>query len=136
MSDGSYTPPGWYHAAGDPPGTQRYWDGELWQGNPVPVPPSSPGGYGYGYGYQQVHYPESSQATAALVCSIAALVVCGLLAPVGWYLGNQEVAGIDAGRRDPANRGMATAARIIGAIITILMALVILLFVVLIVFAA
>ncbi len=37
MSDGSTTPPGWYHAEGDPPGTQRYWDGMQWQGGPQPV---------------------------------------------------------------------------------------------------
>ncbi len=31
-------PPGWYKAQGDPPGTQRYWDGSRWQGGPQPVP--------------------------------------------------------------------------------------------------
>jgi uncharacterized RDD family membrane protein YckC len=31
-------PPGWYHAQGDPPGTQRYWDGSQWQGGPQPAP--------------------------------------------------------------------------------------------------
>lgn len=30
--------PGWYAAAGDPPGTQRYWDGSVWVGDPVLVP--------------------------------------------------------------------------------------------------
>lgn len=25
---------GWYHAEGDPLGTQRYWDGNRWQGGP------------------------------------------------------------------------------------------------------
>ncbi len=30
-------PPGWYHAQGDPVGTQRYWDGTQWQGGPQPV---------------------------------------------------------------------------------------------------
>lgn len=30
-------PPGWYYAEGDPPGTQRYWDGTQWQGGPQPV---------------------------------------------------------------------------------------------------
>lgn len=39
MSDVPLTqPPGWYHAQGDPPGTQRYWDGSSWQGGPQPVP--------------------------------------------------------------------------------------------------
>ncbi len=38
MSDqGSQPTPGWYYAAGDPPGTQRYWDGSAWQGGPQPV---------------------------------------------------------------------------------------------------
>jgi uncharacterized RDD family membrane protein YckC len=31
-------PPGWYYAQGDPPGTQRYWDGTSWVGAPQPVP--------------------------------------------------------------------------------------------------
>lgn len=30
-------PAGWYYAEGDPPGTQRYWDGMQWQGGPQPV---------------------------------------------------------------------------------------------------
>lgn len=30
-------PPGWYYAEGDPPGTQRYWDGAQWQGDPQTV---------------------------------------------------------------------------------------------------
>ncbi len=34
-------PPGWYYAQGDPPGTQRYWDGTSWQGGPQPVPGSN-----------------------------------------------------------------------------------------------
>ncbi|NNE95964.1 MAG: RDD family protein [Acidimicrobiales bacterium] len=44
MTDtGSATPPGWYHAAGDPPGTHRYWDGAQWQGGPQLVVGHSPG---------------------------------------------------------------------------------------------
>ncbi len=43
------TPPGWYNAQGDPPGTQRYWDGTAWTGEPRPVqagiaPGAFPGG--------------------------------------------------------------------------------------------
>ena len=33
----SEVPPGWRHAQGDPPGTERYWDGSRWQGEPRPV---------------------------------------------------------------------------------------------------
>lgn len=44
MSDAPQTqPPGWYYAQGDPPGTQRYWDGSSWQGGPQPVPGADPG---------------------------------------------------------------------------------------------
>lgn len=50
-------PPGWYHAQGDPPGTQRWWDGAQWVGGPAPVAPVAPPVYGApgygppGYGY-------------------------------------------------------------------------------------
>ena len=37
---GGYRPAGWYHAQGDPPGTQRYWDGSAWQSDPQPVNPT------------------------------------------------------------------------------------------------
>jgi len=32
--------PGWYYAQGDPPGTQRFWDGVRWVGVPVVAPPN------------------------------------------------------------------------------------------------
>lgn len=38
---GGYRPAGWYYAQGDPPGTQRYWDGSAWQGDPQPVNPTA-----------------------------------------------------------------------------------------------
>lgn len=34
MTDSGMQPPGWYYAQGDPPGTQRYWDGSQWVGSP------------------------------------------------------------------------------------------------------
>ncbi|MEM9561545.1 MAG: RDD family protein [Actinomycetota bacterium] len=43
MTDsGSSQPPGWYYAQGDPPGTQRYWDGAQWQGAPQATAPATP----------------------------------------------------------------------------------------------
>ena len=62
-------------------------------------------------------YAESSQATMALVLSLLGLICC-LTSPVGAYLGYAEKNAIDAGRRDPKNRGMAQAAFIIGLILT------------------
>lgn len=46
MSTGSGQPPGWYYAQGDPPGTQRYWDGSQWVGGPQPIAQEpQPGGF-------------------------------------------------------------------------------------------
>lgn len=124
----SSPPPGWYYADGDPPGTERYWNGTTWQGGPQPAQPKyipspqtaaqMPQAYSYG----SISH-ENSQATAALVCGIIGFFCCGLLGPVAWYLANQEIKGIDAGRRDPSNRGTATAGKVIGIIVTALMVL-------------
>ncbi len=115
------TPPGWYPALGDPPGTERYWDGQAWQGFPQAVPAPM------GFNSAGVVYPEPSNAITALVCSISGFVFCGLPFPIGWSLASTELEAIDQGRRDPSNRDTARAARIIGIIGTLLMALMILL---------
>ena len=39
---GPQVTPGWYHATGDPVGTQRFWTGSTWQGAPRPAQ-ASPG---------------------------------------------------------------------------------------------
>ena len=77
------------------------------------LPPTIPGA-----GPQQ-----SSKATLILVLGILGIVCCGLLAPVAWYLGNEELKGIDAGRLSEANRGMANAGKILGIIGTVLLVL-------------
>lgn len=68
-------------------------------------------------------YPESSQATTTLVLGILGIVICGILAPVAWSMGNKELQAIDAGRRPPENRGTANAGRILGIIGTVLLAI-------------
>ena len=68
-------------------------------------------------------YPEASQATTILVLGIIGIVLCQLLGPVAWVMGNNELQAIDAGRRAPENRGTANAGRILGIIATVLMAL-------------
>ncbi|WP_420452042.1 RDD family protein [Ilumatobacter sp.] len=42
MTNTGGTPEGWYHAPGDPDGTQRYWDGSRWVGEPQMSAPSTP----------------------------------------------------------------------------------------------
>jgi uncharacterized Tic20 family protein len=68
-------------------------------------------------------YPEASQATTVLVLGIIGIVLCQLLGPVAWVMGNNELAAIDAGRRAPENRGTANAGRILGIISTVLLAI-------------
>lgn len=68
-------------------------------------------------------YPEASQATTILVLGIIGIVLCQLLGPIAWVMGNNELQAIDAGRRAPENRGTANAGRILGIIGTVLMAL-------------
>lgn len=67
-------------------------------------------------------YPESSQATTVLVLGIIGIVLCQLLGPFAWVMGNKELEAIDAGRRPPENRGTANAGKILGIIATVLMA--------------
>ena len=66
-------------------------------------------------------YPEASQASTALVVSIIGLVCCQILGIVAWVMANNELEGIKAGKRNPANEGTASAARIIGIVTTVLL---------------
>jgi hypothetical protein len=78
--------------------------------NPVPPPSQSP-------------YPEQGQAVTVLVLGILSIVVCQLLGPFAWKLGNDELRGIAEGRRPPEGLSMAQAGRITGIIGTCLLAL-------------
>lgn len=42
MTNTGGTPAGWYYAPGDPEGTQRYWDGAQWIGDPQSIAPQAP----------------------------------------------------------------------------------------------
>jgi len=66
---------------------------------------------------------SSTQAVTALVLGILGVVCCGLLAPIAWYLGNQEQKAIREGRSAAAGEGLAKAAVILGVIGTVLLAL-------------
>ena len=110
-------PPGWYYAEGDPPGTQRYWDGTSWLGGPQAAAMGGLGQQGYaGQAFGVPRYTESSQAGTALGLGIAGLLCCGLASPVAWYLAQAELTAIKAGRRDPSQKGLATAALVIGVL--------------------
>lgn len=68
-------------------------------------------------------FPEASQATTILVLGILGLILCQVLAPVAWVMGNNELEAIDAGRRPSENRGTANAGRILGIVGTVLLAI-------------
>ena len=86
------------------------------------IPPPPPAVVGYepppGGGYATA-YAEPSQSVTVFVLGLLGLVVCQLLAPVAWYLGNQELAGIGSGRRSAENQGLAKAGQILGIVGTV-----------------
>jgi hypothetical protein len=97
---------------------------------PPTAPYEAPGAYpdqppypAQGYPGQWPAYPEPSQAVLALVLGIIGLFVFWPVAPVAWVIGRNEIRGVDAGRRDPANRGVALAGQIMGIIGTVLLVL-------------
>jgi hypothetical protein len=75
------------------------------------------------------YYQEDSQATTILVLGILGLVLCQVLGPFAWVMGNKELAAIDAGTRAPENRGTAQAGKVLGIIATVLMVIGVLFFV-------
>lgn len=66
---------------------------------------------------------QKSQATTALVLGILGLVCCGILAPIAWYMGSQELQRIQRGEVPSTNEGMARAGMILGIIGTVFLVL-------------
>jgi hypothetical protein len=65
----------------------------------------------------------STQAITSLVLGILSLVCCPLLAPIAWYIGNQELKAVREGRSPAAGEGIAKAGLILGIIGTLWMVL-------------
>lgn len=86
---------------------------QSWTPPPTPPPPTAPPA-------------SSSQAVTALVLGILGIVCCGFLAPIAWYLGNQELRAIREGRSAASGEGLAKAAQILGIIGTVLLVLTVL----------
>jgi hypothetical protein len=76
------------------------------------VPPAPPAGGS-----------ASGRATTSLIMGILGVICCGLLAPVAWYLGSQELQAIAAGQSSAAGEGLAKAGKILGIIGTVLLIL-------------
>lgn len=63
-----------------------------------------------------------------LVLGILGIVICGVLGPFAWVMGNRELQAIDSGLRSPENRSTANAGRILGIIGTVLLGIAVLFF--------
>ncbi len=94
--------------------------------------PAQYGQYGAGYGGP---VPDHPQSTTVLVLGIVSLVVCSILGPFAWMMGNRVVREIDASRGQMGGRSSANAGRICGIIASVLLGLGLLAFVLFFVFA-
>ena len=108
--------PGWQPSwqpttGGPPPGQPQYGQ---------PPNPQVP------YGAPQPTYgpivPDHPQATTVLILGIVSIVVCGVAAPFAWVMGNRVVREIDASGGTLGGRSNAQVGRILGIVVTALMA--------------
>jgi hypothetical protein len=120
--EGPFQPPGGYPPPNQPPGNEPPYP----SGPPGPQPgPYGGGPYGAGpygapgpYGGMPVEHP---QGTTILVLGILSLVVCGLLGPFAWSMGNSAQREIDQNPMAYTNRGSVVAGRICGIVATVLL---------------
>ena len=63
---------------------------------------------------------SGSNATLILVLGILSIVLCPIMGPVAWIMGNKALAEIDSGAGDPSQRGLVNAGRICGIVGTVL----------------
>lgn len=76
-----------------------------------------------GYPPYQPPPPDHPQATTTLVLGIVGLVVCGVVAPFAWVMGNRVVREIDESQGRLGGRSNAAAGRVLGLVGTALLAL-------------
>jgi hypothetical protein len=132
-------------AGGDEP-TNPYQTGSgtdrpSWSTGQQPADPQQYAGYGQ-YGQPQYNQyggqgpvTDHPQSTTVLVLGIVSLVVCSILGPFAWVMGNRVVREIDASRGMMGGRSSANAGRICGIIATVLLGLGLVAFVLFFVFA-
>lgn len=61
------------------------------------------------------------RGSTILVLGILSIVLCQVLGPIAWAMGNEELRRISAGQVDPMTRSSVTAGRICGIVATVLM---------------
>jgi len=79
------------------------------------------GGVRQAYQIQSYIYP--SRGGTILAFGILSLVVCSVLGPIAWAMGNEEMRRIDSGQAPEDGRSNATAGRICGIIASVMLML-------------
>lgn len=65
---------------------------------------------------QNAAYMLPERGVTVLVLGILSLCVCGIMGPIAWVMGNEEMRRINSGMTSPAQRGYVQAGRICGII--------------------
>ncbi|MDQ6642665.1 MAG: DUF4190 domain-containing protein [Actinomycetota bacterium] len=86
-----------------------------------PSQPAQPSAYQPPYQPQYQRVPDHPQATTVLVLGILGLVLCGVIAPFAWAMGNRVQGEIDTARGALGGRSSASAGRIMGIIGTVML---------------
>jgi uncharacterized membrane protein YjgN (DUF898 family) len=87
-------------------------------GQPPFVPPGQYGAPPYAF-----LPPEHREATTVLILGILGLVLCQVISPFAWVMGNRVIAEIDASNGQVGGRSQANAGRICGIVGTVLIGL-------------
>jgi hypothetical protein len=73
--------------------------------------------------YAPSPYVHASRATSVLVLGILSLVLCSVMGPIAWAMGNEELRRIDGGRTPDIARSSVVAGRICGIVGTAMLIL-------------
>jgi len=111
---GSPTPGYGQPGPSDRPAYPPAYQGSYQQPAPAPYP-----------AYGSLISNEHPQGTVILVLGILSLVVCGVLGPFAWVMGNKAIKEIDAAGGTASNRSQVSAGRICGIISSVLTILVV-----------
>jgi hypothetical protein len=71
--------------------------------------------------HQQHHYIFPSRASTVLTLGILSLVVCSVMGPIAWAMGNEELRRMDSGQTPDDQRGTVTAGRVCGIVASCLL---------------
>ena len=63
-------------------------------------------------------YPLAPRSSTVLTLGVLSLVICGMLGPMAWSMGTEELRRIDSGLTPPDGRSSAVAGRICGIVAT------------------